>query len=217
MEQLIPASGTATPTNAAISHDGEALLVLMSDGELRMYDSHDLDLEASARDLPATSPGTGSGARPQIVTAPGAVFITDPEGGEVLRLDDHDLEVVDRWEIAGSPTGIAFVGLLGEIEDAREHGRGQEGEEGHGHGELDPHFWFDPLRVQQAVNSIAAQLSTTDPAGQAIYRDNAAAYNRELDELHAWITEQVSVLPAGTPGAGDVARELPVFRPEVRV
>ena len=197
MEQLIPASGAATPTTAAISHDGEALLVLMSDGELRMYDSHDLDLEASARDLPGTLPGTGSGARPQIVTAPRAVFITDPEGGEVLRLDDHDLELVDRWEIAGSPTGIAFVGLLGEIEDAREHGRGQEGEEDHGHGELDPHFWFDPLRVQQAVNSIAAQLSTTDPAGQAIYRDNAAAYNRELDELHAWITEQVSVLPEG--------------------
>ncbi len=60
---------------------------------------------------------------------------------------------------------------------------------------MTPTFWFDPLRVKQAVNSIAARLSTTDPAGQTFYRDNAAAYGRELDELHAWIEEQVGTLP----------------------
>ena len=49
--------------------------------------------------------------------------------------------------------------------------------------------------MQQAVNSIAAQLSTVDPAGQAFYRENAAAYGRELDSLHHWITVQVGTLP----------------------
>ena len=44
------------------------------------------------------------------------------------------------------------------------------------------------------MNAIAAQLSTADPSGQTAYRENAAAYNRELDDLHAWIEEQVSVL-----------------------
>ena len=74
-----------------------------------------------------------------------------------------------------------------------------EGEAGghdhHEHGALDPHIWFDPLRVQQAVNAIAAELSRADPAGQAFYRENAAAYIRELDALHAWIQEQVATLP----------------------
>ena len=49
MEQLIPASEELRPINVAMSHDGESLLVAMSDGELRMYEAHDLDLLASAR------------------------------------------------------------------------------------------------------------------------------------------------------------------------
>ena len=201
MEQLIPASEELRPINVAMSHDGEALLVVMSDGELRMYDAHDLDLLASADDFLTEPVETGFWARPHVVTAPGAVFITDSLGGEVLQLDDHDLEVVNHWDVDGNPTKIAFVGIFGETEGHEEHGHeeehGEEEEDGHAHahGSLDPHFWFDPVRVQQAVNSIAAQLSTADPAGQTSYRDNAAAYNRELDDLHAWITEQVAALP----------------------
>ncbi len=196
MEQFIAASEELNPINVAFSHDGEALLVLMSDGELRMYDAHDLDLLASADDFLTEPVETGFWARPHFVTAPGAVFITDSLGGEVMQLDDHDLEVVNHWEVEGNPTKVAFVGIFGETEGHEEHGHEEEHgeEEEHAHGELDPHFWFDPVRVQQAVNSIAAQLSTADPAGQSYYRDNAAAYNRELDDLHAWIAEQVSVL-----------------------
>ena len=86
-----------------------------------------------------------------------------------------------------------------EIFDEHAVGYGDEGgseeTEEDGHGEIDPHFWFDPWRVKQTVSSIAAQLSTIDPAGQTFYLDNAAAYNRELDDLHAWIEEQVATLP----------------------
>ena len=199
MEQFIPASEELRPINVAMSHDGEALLVVMSDGELRMYDAHDLDLLASADDFLTEPVETGFWARPHVVTAPGAVFITDSLGGEVLQLDDHDLEVVSHWDVEGNPTKIAFVGIFGETEGHEEHGHEEHGEEeeghDHAHGELDPHFWFDPIRVQQAVNAIAAQLSTADPAGQTAYRDNAAAYNRELDDLHAWIMEQVAAVP----------------------
>ena len=201
MEQLIPASEDLRPINVALSHDGETLLVVMSDGEVRMYESHDLDLLASASDFLTEPVETGFWARPHIASAPGAIFITDSVGGEVLQLDDHDLEVVNHWEVDGNPTKIAFVGILGETEgheEHEEHGHEMEHEEEdeeHAHGSLDPHFWFDPLRVQQAVNSIAAQLSTADPAGQTYYRDNAAAYNRDLDDLHSWIEEQVATLP----------------------
>ena len=76
----------------------------------------------------------------------------------------------------------------------RNEGKVVEGEEAD-HGKFDPHFWFDPLRVKQAVNSIAAHLSTVDPTGQTSYRENAAAYNRALDDLDDWIQEQVATLP----------------------
>ena len=200
MEQFIAASEDGpNPINVAMSHDGEALLVVMSDGELRMYEAHDLDLLASADDFLTEPVETGFWARPHVVTAPGAVFITDSIGGEVMQLDDHDLEVVNHWDIEGNPTKIAFVGIYGETDALQDHGHEEEqmeeGEDEHAHGTLDPHFWFDPLRVQQAVNAISARLSTVDPAGQTAYRENAAAYNKELDDLHAWIEEQVSVLP----------------------
>ena len=193
MEQLIPASEDLRPIQVAFSYDGEALFVVMSDGELRMYEAHDLELVASASDFLATPVETGFWARPHVTTAPGAVFITDSVGGMVHQLDAHDLEMVDHWEVAGTPTKIAFVGVLGESEGHEEHGHGAM--EGHDHGELDPHFWFDPLRVQQAVNSIAAQLATIDPQNTQFYRDNAAAYGAELDALHTWIEGRVATLP----------------------
>ena len=76
-----------------------------------------------------------------------------------------------------------------------EHAAGQGEHEGEERGPLDPHFWFDPLRVKQAVSNIAAQLSTLDPAGRTFYQESAAAYNRQLDELDAWIRGEVAKLP----------------------
>ena len=64
MEQLIPASDAASPINVALRHDGKALLVVMSDGELRMYDARSLDLLASAHDFLTTPVETGFWARP---------------------------------------------------------------------------------------------------------------------------------------------------------
>ena len=193
MEQFIPASEELRPINVSMSHDGEALLVVMSDGELRMYDAHDLDLLASADDFLTEPVETGFWARPHVVTAPGAVFITDSLGGEVLQLDDHDLEVVNHWDIDGNPTKIAFVGIVGEGEGHDDHG-GHGDHHGHHHGTLDPHFWFDPIRVKTAVTVIAAHLSAIDPENRSLYLQNAAEYGQELDELHAWTLEQVSAV-----------------------
>jgi ABC-type Zn uptake system ZnuABC Zn-binding protein ZnuA len=83
-----------------------------------------------------------------------------------------------------------------EEHEGREEQEGHEehGDEVHAHGQLDPHFWFDPLRVKQAVNVIADRLSELDPEGQGFYRSNAAAYNRDLDDLHSWIQAEVAKL-----------------------
>ena len=193
MEQVVPVTGDLRPIQVAYNAAEEALIVVMSDGEIRMYDTHDGDIVATNSGALNTPVETGFWARPHIAFAPGAIFVTDSVGGQVLQLDDHDLDIVDAWEVAGAPVKIAFVGVLGETEGNAEAGHAEEG--GHGHGELDPHFWFDPTRVQQAVNSIAAHLSGADPANQSFYRENAAAYNRQLEELDAWIQQEVAQLP----------------------
>ena len=82
----------------------------------------------------------------------------------------------------------------GHAEDEHEEDEHGHGHEGHDHGALDPHFWFDPIRVKVAVNEIAARLAAIDPEGAETYLRNAAEYGEQLDELHAWVQEQVSTV-----------------------
>jgi ABC-type Zn uptake system ZnuABC Zn-binding protein ZnuA len=82
-----------------------------------------------------------------------------------------------------------------EIDHLVHDAEAEAGHDGHDHGLEDPHFWFDPLRVKLAINSIAEELSAIDAAGSESYSAKAAAYNAQLDELHAWTIEQVEVVP----------------------
>ena len=85
---------------------------------------------------------------------------------------------------------------MGDMHD--DHGDEDNGDhgdhEGHAHGTFDPHFWFDPIRVKIAVNEIAARLSGIEPQNASVYFQNASEYGEKLDELHAWIQEQVSTV-----------------------
>ncbi len=79
--------------------------------------------------------------------------------------------------------------------DHHHHHGNPDHDHGHDHGPLDPHFWFDPLRVKDAVRGIAESLAAADPDRRSEYEANAVAYAAELDALHAWIEEQVAAVP----------------------
>ena len=81
-----------------------------------------------------------------------------------------------------------------EADHDHEHEEESDGHD-HEHGPLDPHFWHDPLRVKKAVWDISARLSVLDPSGAETYWSNAESYSARLDELHAWIVEQVARIP----------------------
>ena len=72
---------------------------------------------------------------------------------------------------------------------------GEDAHAGHGHGLEDPHFWFDPIRVQVSVNDIAGRLGALDPDHADSYTQNAVSYNRELAELDTWTMSRVSEVP----------------------
>lgn len=61
--------------------------------------------------------------------------------------------------------------------------------------EGDPHFWLDPTKVIVYVGNIRDGLTAADPDGQAVYAANADAYIAQLNELDAWIKEQVAQIP----------------------
>ena len=210
MEQVIPATDALRPIQVALSYDGELLLVVMSDGEVRMYDAHDAELLASATDILSDAIDPGFWARPHIATAPGRIFITDSGAGEVIALDAHDLEVVRHFDVSGKPTKIAFVGITGKGDDHDEDGHDDhddhdsDGDDhddhddhGHDHGAGDPHFWQNPRLAVHYANRIADGLAQADPANAAEYRANAAAYIVELEALDAYISEALAGIPAG--------------------
>jgi zinc/manganese transport system substrate-binding protein len=64
-----------------------------------------------------------------------------------------------------------------------------------GHVETDPHCWQNPRYAILMTRNIAAALVQADPAGTGFYRDRAAAYIAQLQELDDYIARQVATLP----------------------
>jgi zinc/manganese transport system substrate-binding protein/manganese/iron transport system substrate-binding protein len=58
-----------------------------------------------------------------------------------------------------------------------------------------PHFWLDPQYARVYVGKIHDLLVSIDPDGSATYDANTAAYLAQLDELDAWIQQQVATIP----------------------
>jgi ABC-type Zn uptake system ZnuABC Zn-binding protein ZnuA len=65
---------------------------------------------------------------------------------------------------------------------------------GNEHG-VDPHLWLDPNNVIMYVKNIQDGFVTFDPEGKDIYTSNAESYSIQLQELDAWIREQVNSIP----------------------
>jgi manganese/iron transport system substrate-binding protein len=59
----------------------------------------------------------------------------------------------------------------------------------------DPHVWFDVHNVVLWVDTIEQTLSALDPANAESYKANAQAYQRQLEDLDAWIVGQVATIP----------------------
>ncbi|NMG17330.1 metal ABC transporter substrate-binding protein [Aromatoleum bremense] len=72
----------------------------------------------------------------------------------------------------------------------------EEDEHGHAHeGAVDPHAWQDVSNAIRYVANIAEALIRTDPAGAAVYRQNAARYTAELEALDATIRRTLATVP----------------------
>jgi ABC-type Zn uptake system ZnuABC Zn-binding protein ZnuA len=107
---------------------------------------------------------------------------------------EADLE--GMLEQAGGEGVRVYVSEGLELRPSPGQYEGEEEEEaGHDHGDVDPHVWFSVPNVIHWVETIEHALGTLDPAHAEIYEGNAQAYARQLEELDAWIEEQVARIP----------------------
>ncbi len=198
MSLVLPPTAEKRVSSAAFDAHGEHLLALSYDGILNVIHVETGDIEASHELVQAFDGNTS----PSFIVVGENLYLSDRVGNQIIEFHIEDGEIEHMWPISGQPRSLAFVGLgVGDHEEehdehADEHDdhEDEEAHHDHDHGPEDPHFWFDPPRVKIAVGEIAARFAAIDPANAETYFQNAADYGQQLDELHAWTLEQVSLV-----------------------
>jgi ABC-type Zn uptake system ZnuABC Zn-binding protein ZnuA len=118
-------------------------------------------------------------------------------GIELFGTDDHDAEAAHDDDAAhddhddeaaheGEAEGDAHTDHASEPADDHE---------GHDHGAGNPHIWTDPELAAHMVENIAAGLLVVPGVDDASVEANETAYLGQLDELDAWIEENVAQVP----------------------
>ncbi len=93
--------------------------------------------------------------------------------------------------IANRATVIEVGATLPALEGACEH-------EGHDHShehEIDPHWWHSIDLFRRATGIVTEALATASPEQAAVFRKNAQAYRKQLDELERWAKREISKIP----------------------
>ena len=180
MMQVLPSLEEKRVLSVVWDAHGEEIFALAYDGTLNVIEAETGELLETVELLPPFDADTS----PSIMAVAGLLYISDRAGGRIIEYSLEDGEIEREWPIGGQPGSLAFVGV-GAAQDF----------EAHDHGPLDPHFWFDPTRVREAVIDIATRLAIMDPAGAETYTANATAYVAQLEELHAWTEQQVAEIP----------------------
>ena len=102
-----------------------------------------------------------------------------PEGGRLtLRMIDC-VDTVEEEHVEGMKES---PGHDHDDHDMDPDG-GEAGEDTHSVHEIDEHVWTSPVNAALIVERIKEVLIQADPSGEAVYEENAAAYEEELAKL----------------------------------
>lgn len=119
--------------------------------------------------------------------------------GDVRKLDNADIIFYNGLHLEGKMGEIferleqrkTVVAVTANIDEALLHGDpAASGEAVH-----DPHIWFDVKLWMSAVETIRDTLVEKDPDNAGHYRDQAAAYLNELEQLDAYAKDQIAQIP----------------------
>jgi len=149
----------------------------------------------------------GTGAEVTLLTQPGKephdLELTVKESAALAEADlvvfESDFQpavddAIDQNASGATVDAAEVVDLVPVEESAAEHdehtdghtdehtGEDEHGHE-HDHGDVDPHFWQDPLRVADLADAVAEELAELDADHADAYRSNAADLRAELVAL----------------------------------
>jgi zinc/manganese transport system substrate-binding protein len=134
-----------------------------------------MPLGADPHDFQASSAQVALMASADLVVANGLGL----EEGVVDAIENVEADGVSVLEIA------ALVDPLPFGEEHEEEPSEEESHDGHGHGEFDPHFWFDMERMALAAELIGADLAVNGDESFASCGESVAGEIRATDVLVA--------------------------------
>jgi zinc transport system substrate-binding protein len=123
---------------------------------------------------------TGPGTEPHDLSLDIKQTATLAEADLVVLEHDFQPAVDETVETNAPDAAVVDAAEVLDLMPASEH---EHEDEETGHGELDPHFWQDPLLMADLGDAVAEQLAELDPDRAATYEDNAAEVRSELEEL----------------------------------
>jgi zinc/manganese transport system substrate-binding protein len=131
----------------------------------------------------------------------------EPSPEQIAALADADLIfengigfegwLDDAYQASGSSaTRVTVTDDLPLLEATDASGAEHSADDGHDHGDHDPHVWQDVQQVISEVGVIQEALTAADPGSADEFRSNATAYSTALQELDASIRRMVDSVPA---------------------
>ncbi|MFC9552974.1 metal ABC transporter solute-binding protein, Zn/Mn family [Rhodococcus sp. NPDC056960] len=114
---------------------------------------------------------------------------------------DHFVDDIIGTGNSDQLTVNAFDLLQGGAHEGEdEHAAGGDSHEGHDHGDVNEHVWFDVDTVDATAQSIADKLGQLDPDNADAYKANAAAFHGQLEQIST-ITDGIAAAHPGAPVA----------------
>lgn len=129
---------------------------------------------------------TPPGAEPHDVELSPAQVAKLSSADLVVYLSGFQAAVDDAIDQTG-PQDVLDAADEVTLEPAHDHdehaGEDEHADDGHEHGDLDPHFWLDPTRLAAVVPAVEQRLAALDPEHADEFAANAAALTQELTAL----------------------------------
>lgn len=122
----------------------------------------------------------------------------DPRPSDLMAAKDataliYVARTLDGWAAKlDAPEKIELLSLVPKAYLIHADAHHDEHGHGHDHGEIDPHFWGDPLAVKAMLPNLVESLCRLDKKRCPSYKKNADTYKKKLDALHERVKKSLA-------------------------
>lgn len=120
-----------------------------------------------------------------------AISLVNESDAFIYSCDEMEFWASDMLKVVENGD-LSVMRLADDLDLAIEEEHAAEDEHGHDHGDIDPHYWLNPLAMSKQIPKLIDLLSTIDPEGKDIYKKNGEELVADLETLDQEFEESFS-------------------------